>query len=254
MDPVSAQRPRMLIWFSCGAASAAAAKLALAQRPDAEVLYCDTLAYEHPDNPRFLRDVEAWLGTAITILRSTEYRDIFDVFDRTGWLIGPAGARCSTELKKRVRFVYQRPDDIHVFGLTADEGGRIARFAQNNPELQCAWVLRDAGLAKTDCLRMVRDAGIALPVMYRLGYKNNNCIGCVKGGIGYWNKIRRDFPEAFARMAAQERKMGIAINTSRRGGTRVPLFLDAMDPTIGRYEEEPDISCGPQCLAGEGPP
>lgn len=31
--------------------------------------------------------------------------------------------------------------------------------------------------------------------MYDLGYANNNCIGCVKGGIGYWNKIRIDFPE-----------------------------------------------------------
>ena len=25
--------------------------------------------------------------------------------------------------------------------------------------------------------------GIEIPVMYRLGYNNNNCVGCVKGGI-----------------------------------------------------------------------
>ena len=44
---------------------------------------------------------------------------------------------------------------------------------------------------------MVERAGIELPVMYRLGYDNNNCIGCVKGGEGYWRAIREDFPAQF---------------------------------------------------------
>jgi PP-loop superfamily ATP-utilizing enzyme len=40
---------RVLVWFSCGAASAVAAKLAVEKYGDqCEVLYCDTLAYEHP--------------------------------------------------------------------------------------------------------------------------------------------------------------------------------------------------------------
>ena len=47
--------------------------------------------------------------------------------------------------------------------------------------------------------------------MYKLGYNNNNCIGCVKGGIGYWNKIRVDFPAEFDRMAELERKIGHAV-------------------------------------------
>jgi hypothetical protein len=48
---------------------------------------------------------------------------------------------------------------------------------------------------------MVERAGIELPMMYRLGYSNANCIGCVKGGMGYWNKIRRDFPAEFEELA-----------------------------------------------------
>ena len=44
--------------------------------------------------------------------------------------------------------------------------------------------------------------------MYRLGYQNNNCIGCVKGGKGYWNKIREDFPETFWEMSKAERFVG----------------------------------------------
>jgi len=68
-----------------------------------EVVYTDTLAYEHVDNLRFMRAVEKWIGRDIKILRSKQYRDIYDVFDRTGWLIGPQGARCTTELTRQVR-------------------------------------------------------------------------------------------------------------------------------------------------------
>lgn len=49
---------RTLVWFSCGAASAVAAKLAVQKYGAAcEVVYCDTLSTEHPDNGRFLTDV-----------------------------------------------------------------------------------------------------------------------------------------------------------------------------------------------------
>ena len=239
---------KTLLWFSCGGASACAGKLAVdAKLPNLEIIYCDTLKYEHPDNVRFLRDVEQWLQRPVKILRSKEYADIFDVFDKTGWLVGPAGARCTTELKKNVRKAYQSPEDTHVFGLTADEQGRIALFESENPDIWLNWNLRDAGMTKRDCVQMLKAAGIQLPEMYRLGYKNNNCIGCVKGQAGYWNKIRVDFPEAFARMAAQERKMDVAINKRYEGKTRIPVFLDELPPDAGRYEVEPDIECGPQC-------
>ena len=98
--------------------------------------------------------------------------------------------------------------------------------------------LLDRGLTKPDCLTMLTNAGIELPAMYRLGFSNANCVGCVKGGMGYWNKIRRVFPETFARMAAMEREIGAAIckTEDRRDGKRVriPVFLDELDPDAGR--------------------
>lgn len=35
------------------------------------------------------------------------------------------------------------------------------------------------------------------------GLKNNNCFstGCVQGGIGYWQKMEKEFPEKFNVMA-----------------------------------------------------
>lgn len=247
---------RVLAWFSCGAASAVAAKLSVERHGRrCEVLYCDTLAYEHPDNLRFLADVERWIGREIKILRSRAYRDIYDVFERTRWLVGVAGARCTTELKKNVRTAYQQVDDVHVFGLTADEQHRIEQFKRQNPELYLEFPLAEHGITKANCYERLSDAGITLPMMYRLGYRNNNCIGCVKGGMGYWNKIRRDFPEVFNRMAKLERSLDAAICKKERRidgkRTRERVFLDELPPDAGRGEIEPDIECGVLCQAPE---
>ena len=241
---------RKLVWFSCGAASAVAAKMAVDKYPDCEVLYSDTLAYEHPDNMRFLNDVAKWIGKEIKLLKSAKYADIFDVFDKTGWLIGVGGARCTTELKKNVRKLYERPGDLHIFGLTKDEEARIERFEDQNSDVKVEWILSDT--TKKDCYRIIQEAGIELPTMYKLGYNNNNCIGCVKGQAGYWNKIRVDFPEAFDRMAKQERKMGVAINKSYAGDKkRKRVFLDELDPKAGRDVPLPDIECGAICITPE---
>lgn len=244
---------RVLAWFSCGEASAATAKLAVEKYGErCEVLYCDTFAYEHPDNRRFFADVEKWIGREIKILRSPEYSDIYDVFKRTRWLVGVGGARCTTELKKKVRKAYQRVDDVHAFGFTADEQHRVDRFRQENPELFAEFPLIDAGITKKQCREMIRAAGIEIPMMYRMGYRNNNCIGCVKGQSGYWNKIRRDFPAVFAKMAATERELDAAI-CKTEGVTdgkrwRKRVFLDELPPDAGRYIEEPDIECGVLCV------
>jgi len=250
---------RVLVWFSCGAASAVAAKLAVDKYGDrCEVLYCDTLAYEHPDNARFMADVAKWIGKDIKLLKSAKYDDIFDVFEKTGWLIGVGGARCTTELKKNVRKQYQREGDLHIFGLTLDEQARIDRFEDQNNDIDVEWILADNEINKTKCYRTLQDAGVNLPEMYKLGYNNNNCIGCVKGQSGYWNKIRVDFPAAFDRMAVLERKMNVAVNKTYKTidgkRKRFRVFLDELDPSAGRDVPMPDIDCGALCVAPEEKP
>lgn len=243
---------RVLAWFSCGAASAVAAKLTVEKYGDrTEVLYCDTLAYEHPDNLRFMSDVERWIGVPIKILKSDTYADIFDVFARTRWLVGVGGARCTTELKKNVRTAYQRPDDVHVFGFTADEYHRVTRFRQQQPDLLAEFPLADQHITKAECHQRIAAAGIESPAMYRLGYANNNCIGCVKGGTAYWNKIRRDFPASFTRMAQMERTLDAAICKSEPmvdgKRTRERVFLDQLPPDADDGQIELDMECGVLC-------
>jgi len=238
--------PRCVAWFSCGSASAVASMLAVEKYGDnCEIVYCDLLSSEHPDNLRFLQDVQRWLGRTVTRIASSDYASVDEVFERTRYMAGINGARCTTEMKKIPRFRFQRPDDIHVFGLTADEEPRIHRMSVNNPELVFDWLLRDKPMTKKACLRMIEQAGIELPTMYKLGYRNNNCIGCVKAtSARYWKMIRLDFPEVFERRARQSAAIGARL--ARERGERVFLHELRTDITLFDGPME-SISCGPDC-------
>lgn len=87
---------------------------------------------------------------------------------------------------------------------------------------------------------MLWKAGIKQPVMYSMGYNNNNCIGCVKGGMGYWNKIRADFPDVFNEIAQIERDVGATCLKDKDGR----IFLDELPTWRGALVEEiiPDCS------------
>lgn len=234
---------RVVAWFSCGAASAVASKLAVDKYGDkCFVVYCDTLSAEHPDNERFLRDVERWLGRKIEVIRSSKYASVDDVFEKTRFMAGRHGARCTAEMKKLPRELFQRETDTHIFGFTREEHRRAAEFDVRNPALHTRWLLIDNGISKQDCLNRLSAAGIALPQMYALGFEHNNCIGCVKStSPGYWNRVRRLFPEVFERRARVSREIGARL--VRVSGSRV--FLDELSPDADAPDD--DIECGPVC-------
>lgn len=229
---------KVLSWFSNGAASAVATKLALGEYGDVTIYTTDP-GSEHPDNARFAEECATWFGREVNRITGGRYVDTWDVWESTGYLVGPTGARCTVELKKRARWKVERDYDAQVFGYTAEEAHRADRFRAGNPDVRLITPLIDRGLTKADCLAMIERAGIELPAMYRLGFNNNNCIGCVKGGMGYWNHIRVVFPDTFARMAALERKIGHAILHDDDG----LVWLDELDPTRGELSEPmPDCS------------
>lgn len=248
------ENQRVVAWFSCGAASAVAAKLAIHKYGDkVEVVYMDT-GSEHPDSKRFMKDCEEWFDKRITVLKSDKYEDIWDVFEKTRFLVSPKGARCTTELKKVVGRAFGRIDDIDIYGYTLEEftkkrpynvGGKTVKltrcenFERNNPEKNVEWILAENGMTKDDCKALLAVNGIDIPEMYKLGYKNNNCVGCVKGGKGYWNKIRVDFPEVFNRMALKERELGVRVLRD--------VWLSELNPKAGHYPTEKMPSCGITC-------
>ena len=254
MIKITEKKVRYLASFSCGIPSAVAAKMTVEKYGDkAVVYYCDTFSQEHPDNIRFFMDVQKWLGVEIKIIRSNEYTNVQDVWEKTGWLVGPGGARCTTELKKIPRMEFQEADDVHIMGFTFEEKKRVKKFTKNNPEIAIENILIDNKMTRKKCFDLIKKAGIEEPFMYKLGYKNNNCIGCVKGGMGYWNKIRQDFPEVFKEMAERERKMDVAICSTKKAGNpeRIRVFLDELQPGRGNYKSEGSIECGIYCQGGK---
>lgn len=237
---------RIIVWFSRGAASAVAAKMTLDAYPKdrVSVVYCNTAMSENADGDRFQAQISDWINFPITVIGSDKYESVDEVFERERYMSGIAGARCTVEMKKIPRMNFQRADDCHVFGYCVDEQKRIKDFKANNPELTLDWILRDNFIRKVDCYRILKEAGIELPEMYRLGFEHNNCLACVKAtSPGYWNKTRVHFPEAFDRRARQSREIGCRL--VRLDGERI--FLDELPSDAGLNEPDGDIECGPYC-------
>lgn len=231
---------RVVSWFSCGAASAVATKLV---HPDV-IAYCDT-GSEDEDNYRFMRDCAKWFGQPITEIGSDKYSSTWGVWESRQYISGIAGAPCTQELKIKPRLAFERPDDIHVFGYTADSNDvrRAEALRENWPDLNVNTPLIDAGLTKAACLSIIRNAGIEPPRVYEMGLPHANCLPCCKAtSPDYWALIREKWPAEFERMANLSRKLGARL--ARVDGERV--FIDeipADQPTTEPLAPYCDFLC-----------
>ena len=232
-------------WFSAGVSSFVATYL-LREELD-HILYCH-IDEQHEDSIRFLRECEKALGKKIEILQSP-YKSVENVINTFQFVNSRYGAKCTDVLKRRVRKEWEhgKKNLTYVWGYDLEEKHRADRIEEIESEYKHRFPLIERGLKKSDCHGILRDLGIARPKMYRLGYPNNNCVGCVKGGMGYWNKIRKDFPETFKKRAMQEREIGKTCLTEVINGETKQLYLDELDPNRGRMNKEIMEECGFLC-------
>lgn len=233
-------------WFSCGDASAVASKLTLLSKPDVIVARC-VVANEHPDNDRVARDYAVWFGQPILNLASAEFSDCWEVWESRRYISGIKGAPCTLEMKKAVRWDFERQyqPEAQVFGFTVEERKRADQFRQNNPDVKLLTPLIDAGLTKQDCFELVRGAGLQRSAMYDLGFSNANCICCAKAtSIVYWARNRHYFPEQFSRMSELSRRLGCRL--TRLKGKRI--FLDEIPVDINFHKKDREnVECGVLC-------
>ncbi len=237
------------VWFSCGAASAVAAKLTISRFPECVVRVINNPVMEEDiDNRRFLADVQRWIGVDIEIATNPNY-PLFSaelLWDKRGYMAGNQGAPCTFELKKvaRQRWENANPHQWLVLGFTLDERSRHDRFVLTERG-NILPVLIDAQMTKADCHTMLRENGIRLPAIYDRGYPNANCIGCVKAtSPTYWNHVRAKDPDVFDRRAAQSRRLGAKL--ARYKGVRV--FLDELPPDAqGKPMNTMTNECGIFC-------
>lgn len=142
----------IVVWFSCGVASAVAAKKTLEKYPNEIVRVVNSpILEEDEDNIRFLNDVQGWLGVKIESAINSKFPNgsAVEVWEKRKFMSGPRGAPCTVELKKEARYQWEKENkpDFHVLGFTSDEVGRFNRFVQTERE-NVLPVLIEAGITK----------------------------------------------------------------------------------------------------------
>lgn len=213
-----------------------------------EWIYID-IQDQHPDSIRFIHDCEKIIDKQITIIKSSEYSTVEDCVRAFGGFKHAHShfAPCTNWLKKRVRKRWESEHEDceleYVWGFDKDENNRAIKLIDENPQAEHLFPLIDKQLSKQDVHAMAERMGLKRPIMYDLGYPNNNCIGCVKGGMGYWNRIRKDFPEVFESRAKLEREVGYSILKQ--------CFLDELDPNRGNMNTEIFPDCSMMCYLVE---
>lgn len=238
------------VWFSCGVASAVAAKKTIelyGHRCKIRILN-NPIKEEHPDNKRFLKDVEKWLGYEIEVVTNKKWPNAscVEVWDYNKLMSTPYGAPCTRSLKKRARAQWEKNNhfDWIVLGFTSEELNRHNRFVKGERS-NLLPILIESGYDKQDCFDIMRDEGIKMPEIYNHGFPNANCIGCVKSSSPtYWNLVRREFPLIFEERAQQSRRVGSKLVKVK--GQRI--HLDELDPdAFGRKLKNYHVECGIFC-------
>lgn len=242
------EKTRVVSWFSCGFNSAVASMLVLEEYVDCEVVIARCVVdNEHIDNERFCIECEEWYERPILRLRSEEYKDCWEVWEKKRYLSGINGAPCTTEMKKAVRWAFEKAWNPHfqVFGFSIDEKKRADDFAKNNPDVRLLTPLIDNKFTSDDCAQIIDAIGIKTPMLYKLGFPHNNCVGCVKSSSPeYWGKIRLYFPEQFNRMVFLSRY--VKCRLVKYKGKRI--YLDELPKEFtGHDKVSSSGSCGILC-------
>lgn len=202
----------IISWFSAGVDSAIATKLAIEKYPNIKIIYIH-IEDQHSDTIRFVKDCESWFNKKIEVLQS-ELKSVNNACLKSSFLASPKGASCSKLLKRRVRKEYEMNFNTkftYIWGFDCSEKSRAERMKENDQNNDHIFPLIEKSITKIRAHGMLAKAGIKRPLMYELGYPNNNCIGCLRGGMGYWNKIKIDFPEVFQNRCKLEEKIGHTI-------------------------------------------
>ena len=221
------------VWFSCGAASAVAAKKTIEKYGQTHdiLIVNNPIKEEHEDNRRFLKQIEEYIQHPIIEAVNSKFpnHSIVEVFDKKKYMSGVLGAPCTLELKREARYQFELTHniDFHVLGFTIDEWQRQKNFNEHERSNTIPVLINNL-TTKEDCFKRLRKDAIKIPEIYNMGFPNANCIGCVKAqSPTYWNLVRSEFPLTFQQRAEQSRRIGCKL--VKLHGKRI--FLDELKPS-----------------------
>ena len=201
-------------------------------KADVIAVFCDTLA-EDGDLYRFLLDIEKKLD--IQIVRLCEGKTPFELAWEENFLYNSRVANCSKKLKSRpfkkwLKEHYKPDECILYLGIDWTESHRKGAIERNYKPYTVKFPMCDKPLIdKPEMLQMLRNEGIEVPYLYKIGFSHNNCNGCcIKGGIGHWKHLletdRRSFLEWENKEQAFRRKIGKDVSILKRNGKPYTLY------------------------------
>lgn len=244
---------RVVVGFSGGVTSAWCAGWALRAYPREEVVlrFHDTKE-EHPDTYRFLRDMSGALGLPIT--ERSDGRSVTQVFRDEGYLGNNQNAMCSRILKQEQGDKLRRElqaagyDVVWIVGMSAKEPRRVERQVALalNGGYSVRFPMIETGTTKQQAVDWVLSTGVKPSAMYCWA-EHANCIGCVKGGMAYWQAVAKNAPDVYAQRVALEEEFGHGILRGGGEGRAHHLLKDLVHIKLKRevnFVESIDIgSC-----------
>lgn len=195
---------KVVVGFSGGITSAWCAEWALKNYPKDKVilLFHDTKE-EDEDTYRFIKDMEKYFNHPI--IEQSDGRSVTELFYDEGCLASNRRSFCSRILKleQRKKYFHKLKKEgveeiLLVFGFSKDEWQRVQRAHMG--AIQDAYSVRfpivEVGLAKQKCVEWLVEKNICPPRMY-IWSGHANCLGCVRGSQGYWEKVLENAPDIF---------------------------------------------------------
>lgn len=162
-------------------------------KEDVVAVFMDTLA-EDGDLYRFLNDIEKKLD--IKIIRLCVGKTPIELAFEKKFLWNSRIASCSIELKSKpfrnwLKENYQPDECILYLGIDWTETHRCKAIQKNYEPYKVEFPMCESPwIDKPDMLTMLKNDGIEIPRLYKLGFTHNNCKGCcVKAGIGQYRNL-----------------------------------------------------------------
>jgi 3'-phosphoadenosine 5'-phosphosulfate sulfotransferase (PAPS reductase)/FAD synthetase len=171
------------------------------------VLYFNDTHWEHEDLYRFLDDLEDFLCYPITI--DSDGRDPEQLFYDEKILGSNMVPVCSRKLKGEMLQKYVERGDIVYFGIDETEFHRAGRINMiyTGFGVWSKFPLIEQKITKEQVKEKINEIGIEIPVMYKMGFKHNNCSGgCVRQGKASWKLLLETMPDVYAERERLERE------------------------------------------------
>ena len=224
-----------IISYSGGLASFYEAKLSIEKYgiENVELVFCDTKS-EDEDLYRFLDETEKYLNKKI--IRLVDGKDIWECAFEDNFLYNSRIANCTIKLKMRLfkKYIKQfKKDEITVhIGFDYTEAHRFERSKKHYLPIKIESLIMDTCFEKGMMREKLKDYGIELPRLYKMGFAHNNCGGfCFKAGIGHFKQLYEKMPKRYEYHMNKEQDLikqigrEVSILKRVRNGVKVNLTL-----------------------------